>query len=138
MFKFLKAAVSFLFGGNDKASQSMSFVQESVAGIGEYIDEQKLTDQEAAEFNMKKGAMVLEAIKATRDENSTRSVTRRVLAWAIVAEFLLLINIALVAQLIDPDYAKFILQLIKDYWIGELTLGVAGFYFLANVVRARN
>lgn len=136
MLALLKTAASFLFGGESKAESTVNFVQDSVRGVGNFIDEQNLTEEEAQQFALEKGRMILKAIEATRDENSTRSVTRRVLAWAIVGEFLGLLNVAIISRPFSIDFSDFLLDIMKDYWVGELTLGVAGFYFLTNIVRA--
>lgn len=136
MFGFIGNLVSTLFGGSNASSKATDFAQTAVKGIGNWIDEQKFTEQESAELRMKSGQMMLDMVKSTHDENSVRSITRRVLAWAIMGTFLLLLLISVAIYKLDPDYSKFIYDVATKSDLGWLAAGVGGFYFLAHVVRA--
>ena len=136
MFNFIGGLVSTLFGGSGATTKATDFAQTAAKGIGNWIDEQKFTDQESAEMRLKAGDMMLDMVKATHDENSVRSVTRRVLAWAIMGTFLLLILMSVILYRIDVEYAKFVFDVATKSDLGWLAAGVGGFYFLAHVVRA--
>jgi len=98
------------------------------AGVG-MLDNAFYTDQEKASNAIKFSDAWLQIQIATANENSIRSISRRLLAWAIMFVFLLLILAAAVLWGFDPKYSEFILKLISDTELGWLTVGVGIFYF---------
>jgi len=129
--------LSRLFGGKKAVEEGLKLAGDSVRGIGKWIDEQQLTDQERIELTQKAAAMMMEMVKATQDENSVRSITRRALAWAIMGTFLLLLVLSAATYPVSQEYSQYLFKLATETDLGWLAAGVGGFYFLAHVVRAR-
>ena len=94
MFGLIKTGLSYLFGGSSKESSGVSNAMEVAKGVGNFIDEQNFTEEERSIANAKSLDTVLEGVKLTRDENSVRSVTRRVLAWTIMGSYLFAFTVA--------------------------------------------
>ncbi len=129
---FLSVVGSIFGAGQDGQSNIM----KAATGVGNWIDEQKFTDQEKAEYRAKMVVHYAEYMKSTVNENSERSRTRRDIAlWVIKTEvFLLLASVVLFK--IDPELAKYIYQVATDSPLGYLTLGVGAFFFGSHLVRA--
>ncbi len=136
MFNFITSAISTIFGGSGATSKAAEFAMDSAKGIGNWIDEQQLTDQESAEFKLKTGQMMLEAVKATQNENSVRSVTRRYLAWAITLYMAVWASVAMICVMLGMNNMVLdMLMVIQKFYFGEAFAGVIGFYFLASLTR---
>ena len=69
----------------------------------------------------------IEMVKVTRDENSIRSYTRRMLAWAIMGNFCFLITLGALIWKYDLGWAKHILACAG--LLSNLALAVGIFYF---------
>lgn len=131
---WLKSIGSFLLGGG--SSKGADNVMKVASGIGGWIDGQKFTEQEKAEFS---GAMIDAAgkfMQQTIGENTERSITRRQLALLIIRFELALITAAIVLYKIDPEYAAFIWNIASTDPMNYLVLGVGAFFFMAHIVRA--
>ncbi len=93
------------------------------------LDKLFYTKEEKADFAKANWQAYFEYIKATREENSIRSQTRRILSISVIYVFLLLVILAVVAYYyISVEYAQFIVELI-DTKLGNLVMMVAVFYF---------
>lgn len=137
MFNLIKAGIGYLFGGSDRESQGVSNAMEVARGVGSFIDEQKFTEEERVEANARTLAMTLEAVKATRDENSTRSITRRYLAWSIMGSTLLAFWLGVIIKYVFNGDPKPLVELAGAFYLGELSLAVGSFYFMVSLVRSR-
>ncbi len=135
MFGFVKAGLGYLFGGSSVENSGVSNAMTVAKDIGSFIDEQKFTDEEKSVANAKALDQVLEAVKLTRDENSTRSITRRVLAWMIMGSFILSFWIAIIQKILFDKSTKDVLQIVEAFGIGNLSLAVGSFYFMASLIR---
>ena len=133
----LSTIAGALFGGSETANKTIDFVSDTTKGIGTWIDNRNFTEQEASEANQKLLDTILKAVEATRDENSTRSVTRRYLAWSIMGCYLLAFLLAISVGYFYPTFANHVLAAVDKFQIGHLALAVGSFYFLATLVRAR-
>ncbi len=134
--KFFKAIGSALFGGSETASKTVDFVAESARGIGTWIDERNFTEEEKSKADFATLQTVLKGIEATRDENSTRSITRRYLAWSIMGVYLLSFLVTITIGYSQIEYRKFLLEAVQVYGIDTLAWAVGGFYFLASITRS--
>lgn len=125
-----------LLGGADTAEHT---VKKVVDGVYNGVDKLFYTDEEKSDARQKAWDSVLSFITmAYADQNSTRSVTRRWLAWAIVGSILLSFFVSLVLILLDkPEKAKAIIELANAYNLGEAFLGVIVFYFGVQFMRSR-
>jgi len=92
------------------------------------IDALVFTDEEKSVARQKLVDTWIETQKALQQETPIRSVTRRIIAFAVIFPFVLLILAAAVAFPFAAEYSKFLLQLAEGQF-GWLVVGVATFYF---------
>ncbi|MCK4795574.1 MAG: hypothetical protein KAV87_68220 [Desulfobacteraceae bacterium] len=137
MFDLIKMGVGFLFGGSAKESQGVSNAMEVARGVGNFIDEQQYTPEEKAVANAQVMTNVLEAVKATRSENSTRSVTRRVLAWMIMGSLVMAFWLGVFIRYVLKGDPQPLIDLVNAFMVGELAVAVGAFYFMVSIVRSR-
>lgn len=121
------------FSGASKGSDN---VMKIASGIGTWIDERNLTDEEKMKFH---GTMVQHYgtfMEASTKENTQRSITRREIAiWVI--------RIEAVCLLLYGILASFGLKAAEVWWMiavespwGMLTLGVGAFFFGTHMLRS--
>lgn len=108
---------------------TLDIITRGVDGIGKCF----FTEQEKAEFTLKASELWLKIQDATANENSIRSITRRVLAVTIVGTFLLFLIMAGAAWPFMPLWSAFLLTLAKS--LGNLVLMVCGFFFGVHLLR---
>lgn len=128
--------LSWLFGGSKTADKTLGIVDKSLSGIGNWIDGKDFTNQEKAEMHAKAVDAHLELVKATTNENSVRSVTRRYLAWGITG-FILFWSSVAIALAIAGKYeaVKAIIDIAAHFQLGMAFLAVIGFYFGVQLFR---
>ena len=73
-----------LFGSSDSMSKTMDIVGDSIRGVGNWIDERDFTEEEKSKANADASKAHLDLIKAIKDENSTRSITRRWMGFLLI------------------------------------------------------
>lgn len=95
-----------LFGGEEVAKSVVETGQMALRGVGTYIDERTFTEEEKSKAHADSVASYLEWLKVTLSENSIRSVTRRILAWGITLEILLLVNICVAVTIWDHYHPR--------------------------------
>jgi hypothetical protein len=132
----VKVAAGAVFGGGYSKTQG-ELVNDTVRGVGNWIDEQQFTDQEKNQAKMELAVKYAKFVDSTISENSERSKTRRALAlWIIRLEgFFLLFSLVLVR--IDPDLSKYSYKLATESPWGILTLGVGAFFFATHLLRSK-
>ena len=132
MWTFVKS----IFGGSDSASKAMDLVSDSVKGIGGFIDEQQFTPEERSKAAGEAVSAHLELMKAISNENSTRSVTRRWLAWGVTCFILVWASVGMVFAILEkPETVKSMLAIVEAYSLGWTFLAVMGFYFGVQLLR---
>lgn len=123
--------------GVKTANKAMDTINNVTDHVASGLDKLFFTDQERAQISMETAQLHLKLIETTMNESSIRSITRRVLAWAIMLIFLLLIISCAGVWKFDQEWAKFIFQCAGQLY--ELVLLVAFFYFgyfaVSSVVR---
>lgn len=92
------------------------------------LDALVFTDEEKSAAKQKLSDTWLETQKVLQAETSIRSVTRRIIAFAVVFPFVLLILLAAAVYPFQPEYSKFLITLAEGQF-GWLVLTVATFYF---------
>ena len=93
------------------------------------IDMLFFTDEEKSLASAKIMEQVIAMNKATADENTVRSKTRRALAKVIIYNYMALINLSAVCKLSgDVENAKFLFDLANKA-LGSAVLAVVIFYF---------
>jgi len=106
------------------------------SGIGNWIDNNKFTDQERAKHKAALIPHFQKFMDSTVSENSERSRTRRNIAiWIIRTEIGLLVISGLLFKY-DASWSEYIYKICTDSPLGLLTLGVGAFFFGTHLVRA--
>ena len=114
---------SFIAGG-ESAKQALKIVEN----VGDSI---VFTNEE-------KSQAWLEAQKIIATQNSPTSISRRYIAWAVILEVIILVNVSVVCSLLGfTEQQKAMLEIAKDYWIGEAFLGVIVFYFGPHMTKRK-
>lgn len=113
---------SWLTGGGDTANK---VIETASSGL----DMMFFTDEEKSIAGQKVLDFKLEWLKATSGQN----LARRVIAFGVVGLWCLGVLTACVAQLISPEYSKFIFSVLKDI-VGLPFTVIIGFYFAAHMV----
>lgn len=119
MFGWIKA----IFSTPRALASGLNMIDKGVEGIGKLV----FTDQEKAELSAKTYETWLEVQKVIADENSIRSITRRILAVSIMSTFLFLLIMAAFTWPWMPAWSAYLLLLVKS--LSNLVLAVAVFYF---------
>lgn len=127
-----------LFGlFDDKKNQSkiVDLVDDSVRGVGKWIDNLQLTDQEKLTLTIDNAQKIIElrtrVLERTADESTVRSISRRILAWAIAGVFLFLVLLAALAAILEREWINDIVKLID--LMSQPFMIVVGFYFVAHI-----
>ncbi len=127
------ARVLLGFSGASKGSDN---VMKVASGIGNFIDEQKFTEEERAKFRLTAIEQYGKFMESTVGENTQRSITRRELAiWIIRVELAVLV-FSLLMHRFDPGWAKYGYEIATNSPLGLLSLGVGAFFFGTHLVRA--
>jgi len=117
--------------GTKKIVENVSDAVSGAVGKGGLIDNAFFTDQEKAQVGLEAGRLWLDVQKVLATENSIRSITRRAIAWAIVGEFLLLLNTGVVLLVLGK---RDLVVAIKEFAIAMkfdwMAVTVIGFFFL--------
>lgn len=108
----------------------VSTVAETVkSGVG-MLDNAFYTDQEKAANSLKMTDTWLKIQKAIADENSIRSITRRILAWGILVNFLIIIDVGVYLVVAgNTNKVNALKTFIIDTKMGWMALSVVIFYF---------
>lgn len=122
--------------GFSGASKGADNVMKVASGIGNWIDEQKLTDEERLNFRSKMIEHYGVFMQSTVGENTQRSITRREIAvWVIRLEAVFLIMYGILGSFELKAAAVWKYIAVDSPW-GLLTLGVGAFFFGTHLVRA--
>ncbi|MCK4522019.1 MAG: hypothetical protein KAU20_05580 [Nanoarchaeota archaeon] len=111
------------------APKIVNTVADTVKGGMDFVDKAFYTNQEKAENANKLMEVWVKIQGAIAQENSIRSVTRRLLAWATMGLFLFLVFMACALWKIDPEWAKYIKDTTIEMKLAYLALLVGFFYF---------
>lgn len=112
------------------APKVVSTIADSVKSGMTMWDNSNFTDQEKAANTLKMTDLWLKIQKATADENSIKSVTRRVLAWGIIGNFLAIVNIGVGLVIADKiTMVTALKEFIMEVKLGWMALSVVIFYF---------
>lgn len=136
MFSALWSGAKALFGGSSKAEQAASFAETAIKGVGHYIDGKDFTPQEQAEQWAKAVDVHLELVKATANENSLRSVTRRWLAWGITGFMVFWGSVGMGFAIAGKKEIVTNMVAVADAFnLGIAFVCVVGFYFGVQLLR---
>jgi len=104
-------------------------VRKGVDGIGKCF----FTDQEKAEFTLEAAKMWVRVQETIANENTVRSMTRRILAVLILGTFLSLLVCAGLVYPWFPLWSAFLLSLAKQ--LGGVAMAITAFYFGVHLLR---
>ena len=122
--------------GASSASEGTSNVMKVASGVGQFIDEQELTEEEAAVLRGKAAEQYGKFMESTVSENSQRSITRREIAiWVIRVELACLMLYGALASF-GLTAASVWKEISFDSPLSVLTWGVGGFFFGTHLIRA--
>ncbi len=128
--------LSGLFGGKDTAGKAIDAATGILDGVGGWIDGQQFTEQEKSEHLGLAVKAHLELVRATNNENSVRSITRRVMAWGIVGFTLFWASVAMLFVIFDhSDKAKAMIEVMGAFNLGIAFVAVIGLYFGVQFLR---
>ena len=102
-------------------------VDKVINGAIDGADKLFFTKEEKAEYLKQIGSSALDFVKATANENTARSITRRIIAVVFVSLFALLLISAAIVYKIDLEYSKFLLDLAKEQ--NTIVMTIVIFYF---------
>jgi len=124
-----------LFSSKRIVQQAVDLADDSIRGIGRWIDEQQLTDEEKLQYRRKRLELYEQFLTRAAEESTARTVTRRVLAVSIIAVYLILLLTGAVLGLVDQAIAKWLIEWTTALQFHLLVLGVASFYFGVHLLR---
>lgn len=125
--------MSFLswFSAGPKTAETL--VDGAVRGLDALV----LTEEEKIRYQGELADWWLKLQGQLSNESSVRSVTRRLIAFAVLLPYVGLIIAGAVVWPWYPEYAAFLLQLAESQF-GLLAIGIGGFYFGPHMIgRAR-
>ena len=96
---------------------------------GSWIGNMQFTEQERANHSADTSKGVVEFIKMTLSENTTRSKTRRVAAISWIAVELFLVLLSVLVWPISEDYSEFVWSVASSTLMMSGTLSVIAFFF---------
>lgn len=121
--------------GTDKA---MDIADKTVSGGLTLLDNAFYTDEEKAAH---KEALINSWMKVQElinKESSPKSISRRVIAWSIIALFSLSFVSGLIyISLEDYDRLDALKDWVEQSMLGWAFCGVIGFYFLTHLIQAK-
>lgn len=127
------AKVLLGFSGANKGADNVMTIAK---GVGEFIDEQNLTDEEAIKYKLKIADAYTSFLDAAKDENTQRSITRREIAiWIIRIELLCLMLYGVLAS-VGLKAADVWKEISFDSPLSVLTWGVGAFFFGTHLIRS--
>jgi len=121
-----------IFASEKIQEKAVDFIDDTVKGVGGWVDDFNFTDEEMSEARQKMLAFRLSVLERTADESSIRSISRRVLAWSVTGVFLLIIVIAVIGFILKLSWAVNVLEVAK--LIYSSFLAIISFYFVSNII----
>ena len=121
-----------LFSWFQKGGEQVEKITDAVIKSGDALF---YTAEEKEENAAKRRDLYFKFLELSRDENSIKSVTRRVLAFAVIGQWLLMLNVAMGLYLFGlTEQATFVFSMIQDvFWF---VFAVGSFYFGADIMRS--
>ena len=128
-----------LFGWFQKGGAQVDKITDAVINSGDALF---YTEEEKAEAAQERQRLYFKFLELSRDENSIKSITRRIIAFAVIGQWLLFLNICvglyLAGAFTDGDKSQyfgaagFVFDIIKDmFWF---VFAVGSFYFGAGII----
>lgn len=139
IFKGIFSGVKEIFGfGSDGPTTGADNVMKVATGIGNWIDNNKYTDQEKATNDLKLTEHFGTFMKNSVDENSARSRARRDISLLVIRWYLAMLTLSAILFKIDADWSKYVYKIATAEGITYLVWGIGAFFFGAHIVRQVN
>ena len=106
-----------------------------VKNIRSMIDESQLTKEEAVKFNIRIADAAAQFAKDTMNENTIRSVTRRILAISTVIYFFVLTTGLIIMGKFDKEWYVITKELIIDFKLPEAFIAIIVFFFGGYILK---
>jgi len=113
------------------SSKAGNLIDDSVRGVGSWIDEQQFTDEEKSVANQKMLNFRMDVLTKTADESTIRSISRRILAWSVTGVFLTLIMLSAAGTILGMSWAEGIFLIAQSIYTSFLA--VMSFYFVSQI-----
>ena len=127
---------SQLFLGGKAAESVADTLNTSAKGIFSLADNAFYTDQEKSAASQKAMDAYIDVYKATMNESTGTAEARRWFLQMITNYILLMATLCILAKWFDrSDLALTIMEVVKDFYIGEAFVAAVSFYFLTHVVK---
>ncbi len=109
------------------ATTISSIAEKTTDGIISSLDKLVFTDEEKSDVSMQTVKLYLKFNELTANENTVRSITRRILAVSIMGAYLFLIILSGIIFKIDPDWSTRLFGCAKE--LSSLTIAIGILYF---------
>lgn len=120
--------LSSIFSAPKTIDRATKLVDDSVRGIGTWIDQLNLTEEEKRELFLKLGHDQIDFVLKTQAESGARSLSRRYLMWFIAGIWSVFCLAGLAGWALGIELDG-LLRLADALWIGAGFLSVVAFYF---------
>jgi len=124
-----------LFSDKKIVSTGIDLVNDSVRGVGTWIDDLNLTEEEKVKYRQQMTKSLNEFIEQRLKESGAQTISRRILAWGIMGTFLVFFVFGAVAWFFDPAWSVFLLKWVNQTGMYWLVLSVGSFYFGTHMLR---
>jgi hypothetical protein len=117
---------SVIFGAPKLTEDIFDRENGLLAKVGGFLNDLHLSDPERIKLNLEAGRDVLEHVKATANENTIKSKTRRELAvkWIYVQLYLVLLNVICVPlAVLSPEQGKAMFNMMLKITLSWLMVG---------------
>jgi len=108
--------------------------EQIIEGAMSGLDKLVYTDEEEADMNLKRAELHIRTLNAYEPFK----ITQRFLALMFSGAFLIAFLSAIVVSFMPSMTVQPIVDIVKTFWIGEITLAIISFYFGAGVVESIN
>jgi hypothetical protein len=129
------SAVSGLFTGSKAVDAVKTVTNAAIEGL----DNWNFSDEEKAKYAKKMMGVWIEVQKATANENSLKSITRRFLAVGIIYVYLFIVLLACLVYKLDSEYSAFLLEVARslNYLVFPVSVFYFGYYAWKNIIKAK-
>lgn len=122
-----------IFTGDKGIDTANKVLDAGISGLDKIF----YTDEEKAEAHAKMGEHWLKVQEALATESSPRSVSRRIIAWSVVANVLLAFDVCLVLALTSRKEAiQSVVELVIAFNLGWAFVAIIIFYFGPHALSA--
>jgi len=125
-----------LFSSGEIVKRGAVLVDDAIRGIGRWIDEQQLTDEEKLRAREKQLELYGKFLERALEESGPRTITRRLIALAVMSVYLLLVVAGSLTYWLDPDWARWLLEWLDETQFWLISFSIVSFYFGTHLIRA--